>query len=399
MVNHPPRACPVCSGTAKRVLFRQEFGSLSEGSLLTGYGLTVCGECGGAYADDIPAQGHFDRYYGDMSKYEYSDNAGVQSESYLLNFRQLTDLVAPHLLPSHRVLDVGCATGGLLAEFNRRGFTNLLGVDPSPSCARIAQELYGIESRCLTISELGVLGEQFDVVLLTGVLEHLRDVDVSLNMVKRCLRPGGLLFLVVPDASRYERHSGAPFQFFSMEHVNFFAPKSLRCLLARHGYSCVFNDRLALHLSPKAIEPSVGGLFRLEREDQGVAVAERDDETEPALRRYIEQSRDQEQRIRAQVAALADAGRPLAVWGTGTHTLRLMETSRLPDAQVVAFIDSNPNYQGKTLAGVPVVAPSAFVGPNVEILISSHAAEEEIFQLITQKLRWSNPVHRLYANQ
>ena len=399
MVTLSARACPVCGGMAKSTLFRQEFGSLSEGSLLAGYDLTVCGACGGAYADEIPAQDHFDRYYGEMSKYEYSDNAGVQSESYLQNFREMADLVAPHLKPSHRLLDVGCATGGLLAEFKRRGFSNLLGVDPSPSCARVTQQLYGIESRCLNISELGELGEQFDVIFLTGVLEHLRDVDPSLNLVKARLRPGGLIFFVVPDASRYEGHPGAPFQFFSMEHVNFFAPKSLRHLMARHGFSCVLSERLPLRLSPKAIEPSIGALFRLERSGADPVELEWDDETGPALRRYIQQSRNTEQRILSRISSLADAGLPLAVWGTGTHTLRLMETSRLPSARIIAFLDSNPNYQGKTLAGIPVVAPAAFSDASAEILISSQAAEDEIFQLITQKLHWPNKVHRLYASQ
>jgi SAM-dependent methyltransferase len=307
-------------------------------------------------------------------------------------------LVAPHLQPSHRLLDVGCATGGLLAEFKRRGFSNLLGLDPSSSCTRITEQLYGIASRSLSISALDQLGDRFDAIFLTGVLEHLRDVDSSLNKVKACLRPGGLIYFEVPDASRYDHHFGAPFQFFSMEHVNFFAPKSLRYLLARHGFSCVFSERLIRYLSPNAIEPAVGGLFRLGSTERDAMALERDDETPPALRRYIQQSRDLEQRILARISALADAGQPLAVWGTGTHTLRLMETSRLPNAQIIAFIDSNPNYQGKTLAGVPVVAPSAFTDTNVDILISSQAAEEEIFQLITQKLRWPNPVHRLYAS-
>ncbi|MFO1431433.1 MAG: class I SAM-dependent methyltransferase [Candidatus Competibacteraceae bacterium] len=359
--------------------------------------MVICAACGAGYADDIPAQEAFDHYYAEMSKYEYTDRSGIQSETDLQRFREIANLVALHLQATHHLLDIGCATGGLLAEFKRRGFSNLLGVDPSPCCTQLTEQAYGIPSRSLSISALDRLGEQFDAIFLTGVLEHLREVDSSLNKVKACLRPGGLIYFEVPDATRYDHHFSAPFQFFSMEHVNFFSPTSLRNLLARHGFSCVFTERLIRYLSPKAIEPGVGGLFRWDSTERSVITPVRDDETEPALQRYIQQSRNLEQRIQEKISALADTGRPLAVWGVGTHTLRLLETSRLPNTRIIAFIDSNVHYQGKTLVGKPVVAPSVFADRDTEILISSHTAEEEIFQFITQKLHWPNTVHRLYA--
>ena len=392
----PARTCPVCASGRKDFLFRQEFGRLSKGSLLPGYDLVVCIVCGTGYADDIPAQDDFDRYYAEMSKYEYTDRSGIQSETDLQRFREVADMVTPFLKPCDRLLDVGCASGGLLAELKRRGFSNLLGVDPSDTCVRITTQLHGIASRSLRLAALDQLGEQFDAIFLTGVLEHLRDVNVALAKVTTCLHAGGFIYLEVPDATRYHRHFSAPFQFFSMEHVNYFSPTSLRNLLARHDFSCLFTERVLRHLSSKAIEPSVGGLFRRNSRESSCMTSRRDEETVIALRRYIRKSRKLERTILKKVDGLARSGRPLAVWGTGTHTLRLVETSRLLDARIVAFIDSNPHYQGKTLAGIPVMAPSEFVNLDADILISSHAAEDEIFQHIKQTLRWPNSVHRLY---
>jgi FlaA1/EpsC-like NDP-sugar epimerase len=102
--------------------------------------------------------------------------------------------------------------------------------------------------------------------------------------------------------------------------------------------------------------------------------------------------------VQQKINELADAARPLAVWGVGTHTLRLLETSRLPEARIVAYLDSNANYQGKQLAGVPVLAPADFSDPSVEILISTQTAEDEIARTITHTLRWPNVVHRLYGS-
>jgi SAM-dependent methyltransferase len=392
------RTCPVCNGTEKRLLFHQQFGRLSQGQLLTGYELVVCTTCGAGYADGIPEQKAFDRYYAKMSKYEYTHCAGIQSATDLQRFREVVDLVAPHLRPTYRLLEIGCATGGLLAEFKRRGFSNLFGVDPSPACAQATERLYGIPARALSISSLEQLVERFDLAVLTGVLEHLRDVDSSLDKIKNCLHSSGLIYFEVPDATRYDQHFGAPFQYFSMEHLNFFSPTSLRNLLARHGFSCVFTERATRYLSPKAIEPAVAGLFRRDLADKGAFKVEQDDETEQAIGRYIQQSRVLEQRIHKRIGALADARRPLAVWGVGTHTLRLLKNSPLRQANIMAFIDSNVHYQGKKLVGVPVIAPAAFSDVSAEVLISSQTAEEEIFRLITQELRWPNVVHRLYSD-
>jgi FlaA1/EpsC-like NDP-sugar epimerase len=168
--------------------------------------------------------------------------------------------------------------------------------------------------------------------------------------------------------------------------------------MARHGFSVVFTKRVNLRLSPQAVEPGIGALFRWDSSNGSIAALVRDEETEPALELYIQQSRALETRIQAKIAALVDASKPLAVWGTGTHTLRLLETSSLPKAKIVAFIDSNVNCQGKTLAGVLIISPSDFKDGSSEILISSQTAEKEIFQMIANDLNWDNVIHRLYAD-
>jgi SAM-dependent methyltransferase len=393
-VVHPSRACPVCLGAAKSRLFRQRFASLSAGSLIEGFDLVVCDKCGAAFADDIPEQAVFDRYYAEMSKYEYASGNGTPTPSDLARFSEIADLVAPHLKASESLIDIGCATGGLLAEFKTRGFTHLLGVDPSPACARLTTHLHGITARALTIGRLAELGERFDAAFLTGVLEHVRDVDDSLKLIGGALAPEGHLYIEVPDASRYHDHFSAPYQLLSMEHINYFSPTSLTALLSRHGYAPVLVKRVLRQLSPQAIEPCVGGLFR--RTTAPIPVPQPDYETRQTLALYLEQSAVIEHRIHARIDALVDAAVPLAVWGTGTHTLRLLETSRLSTANIVAFIDSNINYQGKSLIGHPILSPKEFTGNPADILISSHVAEVAIQSLIVESLRWPNRIHLLY---
>ncbi len=392
-----PRKCPVCLSREPKSLFRQVFSLLSEGGLMAGYNLSVCMHCGGGYADEIPSQSTFDCHYAEMSKYERPRSGGALSVIDAERYRQTAEMIAPHLSLDDAIVDIGCATGGLLADFNRRGFMNLLGIDPSSACTAIGNQLYGIRIMNMSIGQLTEVSNRFDVVILTGVLEHLCDLDASLDIVARLLKSCGQLYIEVPDATRYDHHFSAPFQFFSMEHINYFSPRSLNNLMERHGFSVVFTERLIRNLSSQAVEPTIGALFRLDSANGSIAPLVRDEETEPALERYIQQSLELETKIQAKIAALVDAAKPLAVWGTGTHTLRLLETSRLPQAKIVAFIDSNVHYQGKALAGVPIISPSEFKDRNAEILISSQTAEKEIFEMITNDFHWDNVIHRLYA--
>ena len=360
---------------------------------MPGYDVTVCTSCGAGYADDIPRQEEFDRYYAEMSKYEHSYRDGKVSDVDAARFAEVVDLAGPHVDTGDRIVDVGCATGALLSEFKRRGYSNLQGYDPSASCCGAAKRLYGIDVAESTINGLTAHPESADLVIMTGVLEHLADVDTSLNILKKILASGGMLYLEVPDASRYDEWFSSPYQFFSMEHVNFFSPQSLSNLLARHGFSPVFVQRVKRFIGTKSVEPGVAGLFKFTGTTMDLLP---DTETAPRLKNYVKESQELETSIHKTIATLAESRKPVAVWGVGTHTLRLLQTSNLKDANIVAFLDSNSRYHGKTINGILIEDPAKFLHPEAAILISSHMAQEEIKDAIRNKFGWENEIICLY---
>jgi FlaA1/EpsC-like NDP-sugar epimerase len=146
------------------------------------------------------------------------------------------------------------------------------------------------------------------------------------------------------------------------------------------------------------VEPAIKGLFQRAKNSKALTGFEYDTETEPALRAYMESSSQLEALSSSAISKLVETQVPLLVWGAGTHTLRLLNTSALARANIRAFIDSNPRYQGKTLHGVKIISPEQATAPEATVLISSHVAQEEIKRIIAEKLRWSNPVVCLYEN-
>jgi SAM-dependent methyltransferase len=377
-MTEPRRACPVCGAADPRIVFRQDFATVEMATPVAGYDVAVCHRCGGAYADGIPDQAAFDRYYREMSKYEYAQRDGAESEYDTRRLELIAGIVAPHVPSSRaRILDVGCASGRLLASLRDRGFANVAGLDPSPACAATAKRLYGIDVRTMTLGEMAQSGERFDVVIMVGVLEHLRDLDSAFDQLRGVLTDRGLLYVEVPDVTAFADWPNAPYQDFSTEHINFFSPISLTNLMARHGFTRTFLEQNHRDQSYKTVMSNISAVFRLDS-PAGQPTIEVDRDSAAGLDRYLRQCASDDARLRGIIDALADSGRPIVVWGVGTHTTRLMATSRLAQANIQAFIESNSRYHGKTLDGRPILAPSALKERREAVLISSRVFQQEI---------------------
>ena len=393
----PDRACAVCGQQNNEPLFQQRFSNLSSGSLLSGYDVVACRQCGFCFADHIPAQEAFDEYYEKMSKYESSDS-GRQTSSYDLGRfgNCVSFLNSFHGQPTARVLEVGCSTGGLLAMLKSGGYTNVLGVDPSPSCASVAERQYGIRVIPAKLSDIPLPDGSFDLILLMGVLEHVRDLDQAIIRLKKLLAPQGQIYFSVPDASRYVEGEDAPYQEFSCEHINFFGPISFTNLLARHGFSLVASRQEMIHGNYRTSTAVLHAAYRRQAPSEVSPHFIHDTETVLGLKKYIDQSRQEDERLHRIVDGIVADGQPLIVWGTGSLTLRLLQTSRLKQAKLDAFVDSNPRYQGKTLNGIPIIAPESLSKQSAPILISSRVYQKEIRNQIENVLKLKNSVITLY---
>jgi SAM-dependent methyltransferase len=380
------RPCFACGGQARRMIYRQQF---SEGPLGTGYDVVVCNQCGAGFADGIPSQAELNRYYAERSKYEYTQNGGMESNYDFKRFEAIVDQIQPFLASrSAAILDIGCATGGLLASFKRRDYLNVLGIDPSPTCAAAARRLYGVEVVPLEVGELNSWHRRFDLILLVGVLEHLRDARAAVVAAARCLTPGGYLYCAQPDAEAFPECHNAPFQQFSTEHVNFFSEASLNRLLAESGLTPTATWRWMVEWREGMTDSVVSGLYRA---GSRPAIGP-DRVTEPALRRYVDECNERERmEIWPKIAALVASQEPVLIWGAGTLTRRLLVTSELGRMNISAFVDANVHLQGTRLNGRTVIAPNQVAAFGEKILILSRAFAPEIVRMIEVELKLPNP--------
>lgn len=389
-----PRACPVCDGCESRTLFRQSFEQLSGARLLDGYDVVVCAQCGAGFAGDIPDQAAFDEYYHELSKYDYNDRAGDERPRTNQRFLDTAQTFAPAIPRlDAQILEIGCASGELLDVLVRRGFTEVAGVDPSPGCCRAARELYGVEGYVGTVFDMPRFERPPEFVILVGVVEHIRDVAGAVEELHRLLADGGRIYLEVPDASRFTASADAPFQEFSVEHVNFFSVQSLTNLMSAHGFRAVETGRASRPLNDIAV-PVAYGIYE---KTSGRALIVKDTETETRLRAYIAGGSEEDARVRKQIEGAIAPGERIIVWGVGTHTQRLLANGGLDPDKVAVFVDSNPKYQQQRLHGIPVVAPEHLRNRSEAILISSRGLQQEIHDQIRYGLAIPNSVIKLYV--
>ena len=94
----------------------------------------------------------------------------------------------PADLRGKSVLDIGCNAGFYSIEMKRRGADRVLGIDFDErylAQAQFAADTLGldIEFRKLSVYDVHMLGEQFDVVLFLGVFYHLRHPLLALDLI------------------------------------------------------------------------------------------------------------------------------------------------------------------------------------------------------------------------
>lgn len=130
-----------------------------------------------------------------------------------------------NLLINKKVLDFGCGAGAFMQK--AAGATaEIVGVEPS------AEFRQAVEKQGFTVhQDLSDVKDRYDVVLSFHVLEHLRDPVEVLAVLKKVVKPGGTIYLEVPNVNDalqvlYDVEAYRRFHFFKA-HLHYFSRQSL----------------------------------------------------------------------------------------------------------------------------------------------------------------------------
>ena len=226
------RTCPTCgSAESKKELEKDH---------LT---LVRCSLCGLVYVNPIFDETHYYETYGSTEYQRIVRDLGEASHDYRVRRfgSERVETMAGYLTDSQEspvvYLDVGCSTGFVVEAASERGW-RAYGIDLNPSAVEFGCKR-GLDLKTIALDEGEFSPESFDAISLFDVLEHLVNPAETVERCFELLRPGGILYLYVPNydsSSRLLMGKDAHF-IWPTHHLNYYTPITLGEFLVRYGLS------------------------------------------------------------------------------------------------------------------------------------------------------------------
>lgn len=248
-----------------------------------------------------------------------------------------------------RILEIGCAEGGLGRAVKALAHVTYIGIEPSHDANEARQYLDEVHS---TNRNIPADGNLFDAVLSFHVLEHIPNPASEIRSWKRLITEKSLLVLEVPNRSGHPHVINDQ----NSEHIHQFSTASIACLLNQCGFD--IKKMSCGHFESPAYTDSIRILAQLSQAE--------------AVR--------QEFLVKQFQTILGDT---FAIYGLGGdfNNYILPLADRLP---IAALLDSDPQRQGSLVAGILTARYAAEKHHHLPILVASIRYEDEIMNTLQE---------------
>ena len=211
------------------------------------------------------------------------------------------------------------------------------------------------------------LQEQFDLIGLRHVLEHIVDLRDFMQFIATRLNPEGIVFIEVPDLTHAELAYVDGLQF---EHVNYFTQQSMLKLAKVTGFQVIGMESCRISGSSTSSNQVLRiALKMLPKVEQ----MELDD--------YLQNSLS----VVSKVTDLLNQHSQVAFYGAGTLTQMLLPY--LTDKQrPLAIFDADTQKQGVKLLEIPVESPEYLTTDRFSmVFITVLGPEEVVMEKVSQQ--------------
>jgi SAM-dependent methyltransferase len=363
------RFCPVCDSSNIKNIRHVSF---NMGNILPDYYfLACCRNCGFVYANTPAKARNYERYYNEHNK--YSGTITIDSEADAI-YEAASLLFLKYIKKNDAVLDMGCGTGGLLLNLQKNGYSNLTGCDPSAASIKKLKEK---NIKCVKGSIYDVPQKnmrKFDVILLSGVLEHLFDLKRAVRNLSLYLKPESKIICLLPNVLNYHRFPAPLPYYINIEHINHFSPGTLSKLFEYGKFSML--EILNVNIKFGAISAPVI-----------IAVFENQKNTDVSynkIRNYLHHLESREKVTGKTIDKIVKSKKKVAIWGTGNFARSVLENTNLKNANISFFIDNNLETADKEFFDYKVTTPDSLNNFKGIILVLSILYFEDIEKQIKE---------------
>ncbi len=238
--------CPACDKQDFIEIFSVQDYTVSKEKFL----LAQCENCTIRFTQQVPNLQAIGAYYKSENYVSHSDTAKGFINMLYHKVRKITLQSKAALIQkitgmrAGTLLDIGAGTGAFLHTMQERGW-QVTGLEPDADARQLAFKKH--ELNLLDADQLKCLPLQhFDAITLWHVVEHIHDLNAYFDTIYNLLKPGGKLFIAVPnytsyDASHYQQHWAA---YDVPRHLYHFSPMAMDLFLQKHQLEIITEKPL-----------------------------------------------------------------------------------------------------------------------------------------------------------
>jgi 2-polyprenyl-3-methyl-5-hydroxy-6-metoxy-1,4-benzoquinol methylase len=225
--------CPVCKATTFQNFIKCRDYTTSKEE----FQIQRCINCNFLFTNPRPDVESIVKYYQSENYISHSGKSNLFGSIYRIArryaLRSKFNLISEFHETTGTILDYGCGTGELLKYFLDKNW-KITGVEPSTMAREKASILTGQK----IYQSIDLVNQSvYDVITLWHVLEHIHNLNETIDALKKILKPGGTMFIAVPNASSKDSlHYQEIWAGYDVpRHLWHFSRETIERLLKNHG--------------------------------------------------------------------------------------------------------------------------------------------------------------------
>lgn len=205
----------------------------------TPFSVDRCADCGFIFMnprfnDETVNAFYSKEYFDGNAEYSYHDER--RKERFALHVWEARLKVIRKHIRSGRFLDVGCAFGGFLSAASK--YFEPAGIEPSQYAGNFARKKIGQSIHIGTLANHFFPHDNFLVITMIEVLEHMAEPAFAVKECYRLLQKGGLLVIQTANMEGLQaKLFGSNYAYYMPGHLSYFPKRTLVRLLANAGFS------------------------------------------------------------------------------------------------------------------------------------------------------------------